>query len=190
MPSCGIATTWPTTRRREAILPKHCDIGGRRVVRAIEDRTEEASSNIDPRGQTILPAVAQTVRDFHIPIETLLAVLDGVEMDLQPRVYGTFDELAVYCERVASAVGLACMHIWGFDGAAALPAGRSAGLALQLTNILRDLSEDARQGRVYLPQADLAACGYTVEDLRGGAVQRCVPAADEAGDRSRGTFLS
>ena len=67
-----------------------------------------------PRGRAILPAVVQTVREFQIPPESLLAVLDGVEMDLEPRVYATFDELAVYCERVASAVGLACIHIWGF----------------------------------------------------------------------------
>ncbi len=71
---------------------------------------------VDPRGRAILPAVAQTLHDFHIPLQTLLAVLDGVEMDLSPRLYETFDELTVYCERVASAVGLACMHIWGFDG--------------------------------------------------------------------------
>jgi phytoene synthase len=139
-------------------------------TRAIEGRTSAEPAGVDPRGRAILPAVAQTVRDFHIPSESLLAVLDGVEMDLTPRVYETFDELAVYCERVASAVGLACMHIWGFDGPAALPAGRSAGIALQLTNILRDLSEDARRGRVYLPQEDLRSSGYTVEELRRGVV--------------------
>ncbi len=71
---------------------------------------------VDPRGRAILPAVVQTVREFQIPPESLLAVLDGVEMDLEPRVYATFDELAVYCQRVASAVGLACIHIWGFSG--------------------------------------------------------------------------
>ena len=72
-------------------------------------------AEVDPRGRTILPAVVQTVREFQIPPESLLAVLDGVEMDLEPRVYATFDELAVYCERVASAVGMACIHIWGFS---------------------------------------------------------------------------
>ena len=97
-------------------------------------------------------------------------MLDGIEMDLEPRLYETFDELAVYCDRVASAVGLACMHVWGFQGDDALPAGRSAGIALQLTNILRDLSEDVRRGRVYLPQEDLRACGYTTDELRRGVV--------------------
>ena len=140
---------------------------------------------LDPCGRAILPAVAQTVREFQIPPESLLAVLDGVEMDLEPRVYATFDELAVYCQRVASAVGLACMHIWGFrcgnlvepnpsadqDGSAPGP-GRSAGLALQLTNILRDLSEDAQRGRVYVPLEDINACGYSAGELQNGVVNR------------------
>jgi phytoene synthase len=154
----------------------------------------EVLGEVDALGRAILPAVVQTVREFQIPPESLLAVLDGVEMDLEPRVYATFDELAVYCERVASAVGLACVYIWGFLGGTGSvgvpPAGlcgvgvppadlrnvldpsRSAGLALQLTNILRDLSEDARRGRVYLPLEDIRACGYSAEELQNGVVNR------------------
>jgi len=131
-----------------------------------------AADGVDPRGRAILPAVVQTVREFRIPPESLLAVLDGVEMDLEPRVYTTFDELAIYCERVASAVGLACIHIWGFLGGNILAPSRSAGLALQLTNILRDLREDARRGRVYLPLEDINACGYSFDELRSGVVNR------------------
>ena len=127
---------------------------------------------VDARGRAILPAVVQTVREFQIPPESLLAVLDGVEMDLEPRVYATFDELAAYCERVASAVGLACIHIWGVSGDNALGPSRSAGLALQLTNILRDLSEDARRGRIYVPLEDINACGYSAEELQNGVVNR------------------
>ncbi len=129
-------------------------------------------NEVDPCGRKILPAVVQTVREFRIPPESLLAVLDGVEMDLEPRIYSTFDELAVYCERVASAVGLACIHIWGFLGGNIAGPSRSAGLALQLTNILRDLSEDARRGRVYLPIEDLRACGYSAEELQKGVVNQ------------------
>ena len=70
-------------------------------------------------------------------------MLDGVEMDLSPPRYETFDDLDAYCERVASAVGLACIHVWGFRGPEALEPARAAGIALQLTNILRDLKEDA-----------------------------------------------
>jgi phytoene synthase len=137
---------------------------------ALAGGTGVESLDPDPLGRAILPAVAQTVRDFRIPPESLLAVLDGIEMDLAPRTYETFDDLAVYCERVASAVGLACIHVWGFSGPEALGPSRSAGMALQLTNILRDLSEDARRGRIYLPQEDLRACGYSAEELHRGTV--------------------
>ncbi len=95
-------------------------------------------------------------------------MIDGVEMDLTPRRYETFDELERYCERVASAVGLACIHIWGFRGPEAFEPARQAGVALQLTNILRDLKEDAAAGRVYLPLADLRQCGYAEKDLLAG----------------------
>jgi 15-cis-phytoene synthase len=119
-------------------------------------------------GTAILPALADTARRFHIPREHLDAVIDGVEMDLDHQRYETFDELRQYCERVASAVGLACIHIWGFHGPEAFEPARQAGIALQLTNILRDLKQDAEAGRVYLPLADLRQCGYSVDDLLAG----------------------
>jgi phytoene synthase len=118
----------------------------------------------------ILPALADTVRRFAIPPEHLYAVLDGVERDLVPQRFQAFDELAGYCHLVASAVGMACICIWGHRGPEALPPARSAGLALQLTNILRDVKEDAARGRVYLPLDDLAACGYSIDELRSGVV--------------------
>jgi len=112
--------------------------------------------------------LADTAGRFHIPHEHLFAVIDGVEMDLDTHRYETFDQLAVYCHRVASAVGLACIYIWGFRGPGAFEPARKAGIALQLTNILRDVKEDAQAGRVYLPLADLRECGYSVNDLLAG----------------------
>jgi len=105
-------------------------------------------------------------------VEHLYAVIDGVEMDLDGRRYETFEELRLYCERVASAVGLACIYIWGFRGPEAFAPARSAGIALQLTNILRDLKADATAGRVYLPLADLRACDYSLDDLSAGVADR------------------
>src|SRR5207244_11588530 len=98
----------------------------------------------------------------------LEAVLDGVEMDLEPVVFPTFADLRLYCYRVASAVGLACIHVWGFTRAKAELHAEQAGLAFQLTNILRDLGEAAARGRVYLPREDLAKFGYSEEKLRRG----------------------
>lgn len=116
----------------------------------------------------LLPALADTVSRWKIPPVYLHDVLDGVEMDLDDRRYETFDELELYCYRVASAVGLACLHIWGFDDETACEPARKCGIAFQLTNILRDMKEDLQHGRVYLPQEDLRRFGYTVDDLKMG----------------------
>jgi phytoene synthase len=113
-------------------------------------------------------ALADTIRKHAIPREYLEAVLDGVEMDLDPPLYATFKDLQAYCYRVASVVGLASIHIWGFTRARAKVYAEQAGLAFQLTNILRDLGEDAARGRVYLPREDLLRFGYSEDKLRRG----------------------
>lgn len=128
-------------------------------------------SNGDERlGLALLPALAHTVRQFHVPADALHAVIDGVESDLDVCRYETFAELEAYCHRVASAVGMACIHIWGFSGPEAFVPARQCGVAYQLTNILRDLREDALAGRVYLPLEDLRRYDYRVEDLLAGVV--------------------
>jgi phytoene synthase len=121
-------------------------------------------------GRPLLPALADTVRQFSIPAEYLHAVIDGQEMDLDAVRYDSFAQLAGYCEKVASAVGLACIHVWGIRGAGALEPARKCGIAFQLTNILRDLQEDAARGRVYLPGDDLRQCGYSADELARGVV--------------------
>ncbi len=118
----------------------------------------------------LLPALKDTVDRYEIPHEYLTSAIDGVEMDLDRCRYETFDELKLYCHRVASVVGLACIHIWGFHDRAALGPAADCGIAFQLTNILRDLTEDIRRGRVYLPQCDFDRFGYTTDDLRDGVV--------------------
>ena len=116
-----------------------------------------------------MAALADTVHQHTINPKHLHDVIDGVAMDLTPRVFETFDDLYPYCYRVASAVGLCCISIWGYqsrDGQAERMA-EQCGVALQLTNILRDVAEDARNGRVYLPQDELRRFGVTAEDFSG-----------------------
>lgn len=113
-------------------------------------------------------ALHHTVVRYGIPGEYLQAVLDGVEMDLAPVAFATFAELRRYCYHVASAVGLACIHIWGFSGLEAREYADQAGIAFQLTNILRDLGEDGGRGRVYLPHEDLVRFGYDAARLKEG----------------------
>ena len=118
--------------------------------------------------QHILAAVVDVVRCHQIPEQYLFDVVDGVETDLEVRQFQTFSQLEDYCYHVAGAVGLCCIHIWGFEGPQAERLAIDCGTAFQLTNVLRDLSEDASHGRVYLPQEDLDRFGYSVEEMRAG----------------------
>lgn len=121
-----------------------------------------------PPVHPLWPAFADVCRRFQLPLAALEAVLDGVESDLEPQALATFADLERYCYQVAGAVGVCCIHIWGFHGDEALERAIDCGTALQLTNILRDLSEDAGLGRIYLPQEDLDRFGYSPEELRRG----------------------
>ncbi len=114
-----------------------------------------------------LPALADTIRKYAIPVRHLHDVIDGVSMDLYPTYYSTFEDLRKYCYHVASAVGLACIHIWGYQSQSgnAEKLAESCGIALQLTNIVRDVREDAEKGRVYLPLEDLKRFDLCPEDL-------------------------
>jgi phytoene synthase len=113
------------------------------------------------------PALRDAVDRYAIPTWYLEAVIDGVEMDLEPVRYQRFAELYRYCFLVASVVGLACIHVWGFRDETAKLYAEHAGLAFQLTNILRDLGEDLGRGRVYLPMEDFALFGCAPDTLQG-----------------------
>jgi 15-cis-phytoene synthase len=121
----------------------------------------------EPRAWPGWRALSQAVLDYKVPPHSLHDVIDGVMMDLEPRPFASHDELRDYCDHVASAVGICCIHIWGFrsDGGRAEALAHACGQALQLTNILRDVGEDARNARIYLPQDGLARFGVREEDL-------------------------
>jgi phytoene synthase len=119
-------------------------------------------------GHPVWPAFYHTVRRFGIPHQYFREMIAGVFSDLEPRAFETFDELYRYCYQVASVVGLTTIHIFGFDTRSALPLAEKCGVAFQLTNILRDVREDAERGRIYLPAEDLRRFGVTAEDLRAG----------------------
>ncbi len=110
------------------------------------------------------------IRRFSLPREAFEAVIDGVAMDLDRARYRTFDDLREYCLRVASAVGLLCIEIFGYRDPRTREYARDLGIALQLTNIIRDVGADLARGRIYLPLEDLARHGCTEDDLRAGVV--------------------
>jgi len=133
--------------------------------------------------------LGQIVKEFPIQRRHLEAIVDGVEMDLDRNRYETFDELYEYCYRVASTVGLCCIEIFGYSDPSAQTYAVKLGVALQLTNILRDLKTDAERGRIYLPLAELKRFNYSESDL---LASRYSPAFHELmrfqADRARGFY--
>jgi phytoene synthase len=127
------------------------------VARVFELGTPET-----PQGLAMQPFVEPS----HLPREQFDALVDGVAMDATPRRYQTFAELEPYCHRVASSVGLVCAEIFEYRDPAVLEYARDLGVALQLTNILRDVGVDLRRDRFYLPAEDLARFGCTEADVR------------------------
>ncbi len=113
-------------------------------------------------------ALADSVRRFSIPRRYFEEIIDGVEMDLARKRYATFDELRLYCYRVASAVGLVCIEIFGYRNPQARTYAENLGIAFQLTNIIRDVREDAGRGRIYLPLEDLDRFGVKEQEVLGG----------------------
>lgn len=112
--------------------------------------------------------LAEAVRHFDLGKAHLLEIIDGVEMDLHQQRYPTFSDLQLYCYRVASAVGLLSIEIFGYTDPRTRDFAHDLGLAFQLTNILRDVGEDAARGRIYLPQEDLQAFGVAEADILKG----------------------
>ena len=114
---------------------------------------------------SLMNRLAMTIKQFNIPVEPFFELIKGMEMDLKFRRYDTFEQLRIYCYRVASTVGLMCIEIFGYKHRSAQEFAENLGIALQLTNILRDIKKDAEKDRIYLPLEDLKKFGYSEEDL-------------------------
>ncbi len=116
----------------------------------------------------ILIALLDTVKRFKIPKEYFVELIDGMQMDLTVSRYETFEELYQYAYRAASVVGLICIEIFGYKNVSTKEYAKNLGIALQLTNIIRDVKEDAKRGRIYLPIEDLERFRYTESELLAG----------------------
>ena len=150
----------------------------------------------EPTDDAILLALTDAQRRYAIPAGLLDELAHGTAMDVEetqaaPNAHGitvhynTFEDLRVYCYRVASVVGLVCIHIFGYRDPAAEPLAERCGLAFQLTNIIRDVKEDADMGRVYLPYEDLSKFGLTVTDVLKTDAARLRPVLALMADRAR-----
>jgi len=114
---------------------------------------------------SLLNKLSAIIKRFHIPIELFYDLIKGMEMDLLNKRYKTFPELEQYCYRAASTVGLICAEVFGYKNEKTKQYAINLGIALQLTNILRDIKSDVKRGRIYLPLEDLHRYDYTEEDL-------------------------
>jgi len=142
------------------------------ALAAIASQSEQAA----PEGDLVMEALADAAAHFALPLDALGELIDGVRMDVSGVTYETFDELVLYCRRVAGAIGRVCAVIFGGPHGTPLAPGAQAladdlGVALQLTNILRDVREDALNGRVYLPREDLRRFGLIAHDRSEGAAE-------------------
>jgi phytoene synthase len=129
-----------------------------------------ALAPVPPPGDLVAVAWADTRFRYRIPQRYAEQLIDGVGRDLHQKRYRTFEDMAAYAYGVASTVGLMSMHITGFAGEQAIPYAVKLGIALQITNILRDVGEDWRSGRLYLPMDEMTAYGLTEADLDRGQV--------------------
>ena len=165
----------PVAERRERLAAWRADIG-----RACEGKVPEFPVNRE---------LQPVIRDRGLPFELFDELLKGVEMDLAIDRYPTFEELDLYCYRVASVVGLLSIEVFGYQNPACRQYAIHLGRALQLTNILRDVRTDAERGRIYLPLAELARCGVAPEEvLRGEYSSRFRQVAETTAQRARGYY--
>ncbi len=158
----GVAIRLLPKAKRDAIcaIYAHC-----RIADDIADGGADRSLLTDEHLRLALDDVRATWR---VPREHLDAIVDGCTMDLEKHRYASFDELVEYCKKVASAVGLACLHVFGFEEKKALAYAEELGIAMQLTNIIRDVKEDAARGRIYLPAEELKRFGVSERDVLDG----------------------
>jgi phytoene synthase len=161
----------------DEVVPEHEWAGGltdearaRATMQVASWRAElEAAYRGSPKTSQGI-ALRPFIREFNLPRARFEELIDGVEMDLSHARYETFDALLQYCRRVASAVGLICVEIFGYRDLGSLAYAENLGIALQLTNIIRDVAPDLHRGRIYLPAEDMRRFGVSEDDLRRGRV--------------------
>ncbi len=190
-------------QRRDALCAlyafmRHCDdlsddpSHGASACQALTAWREALDATLDGRqvAHPVWPALQDAVLRYSIPRAYLHEIVEGVSSDLTPRRISTFEELYRYCYQVASAVGLSILHVFGFESRDALAAAEKCGVAFQLTNILRDVREDADMGRVYLPSGEMERFGVDPAELTRDKVSENLSGLLRSlAERARGYYL-
>ncbi len=152
-------------RKTDDIVDEGNDSKDFKYRNLVKWRTEFEKAFQNQSEFSLLNKLASTISQFNIPIEHFFELIKGMEMDLQKNRYESFDELYQYCYRVASTVGLMCIEIFGYKHKSTRDFALNLGIALQLTNILRDVSKDAKNNRIYIPLDEMKRFHYSEEQL-------------------------
>ncbi len=158
-------TVYAFCRKTDDIVDVESESDDLKSERLYRWRTELEKSLKGHSDYQLLNKLGKTINQFNIPLDPFFELLKGMEMDLQKKKYLTFDDLQLYCYRVASTVGLMCIEIFGYKHKSAKDFAVNLGIALQLTNILRDVKKDSQLGRIYLPQEDLEKYNYPEKEF-------------------------
>lgn len=161
----AINTVYAFCRKTDDIVDENSDSVEVKYKKIREWKNEFELSEHGKSKYSLLNHLNKIIRKYNIPYEPFFQLIKGMEMDLQNQRYKTFDELYQYCYCAAATVGLMCIEIFGYKHKSTREFAINLGVALQLTNILRDIKIDAENGRIYLPKEDMEKFGYTEEDL-------------------------
>jgi phytoene synthase len=165
----GIYAAYAFSRRADdAVDGDQPDDERRAAVAGLRRELDACVAGDPPPDDPVLVALADAIPRFGIPRRHLDALIDGVEMDLSVTRYPDYPALEAYCDRVAGAVGLVSLHVFGFDDPRAPGHAARLGVGMQIVNIMRDVAEDAALGRIYLPLDEMAAHGVSEDDLIAG----------------------
>lgn len=158
-------TVYAFCRQTDDIVDNNHDNDDLKYEKLHKWRIELEKSISGNSNYALLNKLGRTIAQFNIPLDPFFELLKGMEMDLQTKRYLTFDDLKIYCYRVASTVGLMCIEIFGYKNKSTKDFAINLGIALQLTNILRDVKKDSMEGRIYLPQEHLNQFNYSETEI-------------------------
>jgi len=158
-------TVYAFCRKTDDIVDENSDSTDLKYEKLRKWRIEFEKSFSGHSEFALLNKLGTTISNFNIPLDPFFELIKGMEMDLQKDRYKSFDDLQLYCYRVASTVGLMCIEIFGYKHPSTKQFAVDLGIALQMTNILRDIGKDAKNGRIYLPQEDLIRFNYSEQEI-------------------------
>lgn len=158
-------TVYAFCRKTDDIVDENSDSTDLKYEKLRKWRIEFEKSFSGHSEFALLNKLGTTISKFNIPLDPFFELIKGMEMDLQKDRYKSFDDLQLYCYRVASTVGLMCIEIFGYKHESTKQFAVDLGIALQMTNILRDIGKDAKNSRIYLPQEDLIKFNYSEQEI-------------------------